>query len=95
MSNLIGGGRLVRAELRTLKGDNRDLQQQKLNKGALLKRLWRYLGRNRVLLVLAMVLSMVACGGNQAPAETEAVATGDTATYTVSVKTAGGMSMEL
>ena len=46
------------------------------------------------LLVLAMVLSMVACGGNQAPAETEAVATGDTATYTVSVKTAGGMSME-
>ena len=58
MSNLIGGGRLVRAELRTLKGDNRDLQQQKLNKGALLKRLWRYLGRNRVLLVLAMVLSL-------------------------------------
>ena len=46
------------------------------------------------LLVVAMVLSMVACGGNETPAQTESVVTGETATYTVSVETAGGMSME-
>ena len=55
--NLIGGGRLQRAEISSLKGDHRNLGQQKLNKTALLKRLWRYLGRNRLLLVLAMLLS--------------------------------------
>ena len=57
MSNLIGGGRMARAEIRTMKGDHRNLGHQKLNKGALLKRLWQYLGRNRMLLVLAMILS--------------------------------------
>ena len=46
------------------------------------------------LLVVAMVLSMVACGGNETPAQTESAVTGETATYTVSVETAGGMSME-
>ena len=46
-----------------------------------------------VLLVLAMVLSMAACGGSESPAEAEN-STGETGTYTVSVKTAGGMIME-
>ncbi|MBR6570294.1 MAG: ABC transporter ATP-binding protein, partial [Clostridia bacterium] len=55
--NLIGGGRLSRAEISSLKGDHRNLGEHKLNKTALLKRLWRYLGRNRGLLVLAMLLS--------------------------------------
>lgn len=58
MSNLIGGGRMARAEIRTMKGDNRSFGQQKLNKTALLKRLWQYLGRNRRLLVLAVILSL-------------------------------------
>ena len=53
--NLIGGGRLTRAEV---SGDTRRLEGAKLPKGQLLKRLWRYLGRNRVLLVLALVLSV-------------------------------------
>lgn len=46
-----------------------------------------------LLLVMAMMLSMAACAGNEASVETEA-ATGETSTYTVSVKTAGGMKME-
>ena len=53
--NLIGDGRLTRAEV---SGDTRRLEGAKLPKGQLLKRLWRYLGRNRVLLVLALVLSV-------------------------------------
>ena len=57
MSNLIGGGRMARAELRTMKGDHRNLGNQKINRGALLKRLWKYLGRNRALLILAIFLS--------------------------------------
>ena len=46
-----------------------------------------------LLLVMAMMLSMAACAGNEASVETEAAA-GETGTYTVSVKTAGGMKME-
>ncbi|MBQ8833353.1 MAG: ABC transporter ATP-binding protein [Oscillospiraceae bacterium] len=39
-------------------GDKRRFEGKKLNMGALLLRLWRYIGRNRLLLVLALVLSV-------------------------------------
>ena len=54
--NLIGGGRLTRAEVSSLKGDHRKLDNQKVSKSALLKRLWQYLGRNRMLLVLSLII---------------------------------------
>ncbi len=53
--NLIGGGRYTRAEQ---SGDRRVLGAGRLSKGALLRRLWRYLGRNRLLLALALGLSV-------------------------------------
>ena len=53
--NLIGGGRLTRAEV---SGDKRRFEGTTLSKGTLLRRLWRYLGRNRALLVLALILSL-------------------------------------
>lgn len=53
--NLIGGGRLTRNEV---SGDRRRPGVANLNKGRLLRRLWNYLGRNRLLLVLALVLSV-------------------------------------
>lgn len=53
--NLIGGGRMSRSELN---GDRRRFEGKKLNMGALLLRLWRYMGRNRGLLVLALLLSL-------------------------------------
>ena len=53
--NLIGGGRYTRGEV---SGDKRKLEKQKLNVWALLLRLWKYLGRNRVLVVLAVILSL-------------------------------------
>ena len=53
--NLIGGGRLTRAEV---SGDKRRFEGNTIARGALLKRLWKYLGRNRFLLVLALVLSI-------------------------------------
>ena len=46
-----------------------------------------------MILAFAMVLSMTACGGNEAAPETEAAA-GETGSYTVSVKSAGGMVLE-
>ena len=46
-----------------------------------------------LLLVMAMMLSLAACGGGEATVETEA-ASGETGTYTVSIKSAGGMKME-
>ena len=49
------GGRYSRGENN---GDTRKFEAKKLNKGAILKRLWRYLGRNRVLLVLALLFSI-------------------------------------
>ena len=49
------GGRFSRGEL---SGDTRKFEAKKLNKGAILKRLWQYLGRNRLLLVLAIVFSV-------------------------------------
>ena len=53
--NLIGGGRLTRAET---SGDTRRLEGAKLPRKVLLTRLWNYLGRNRLLLVLAVCLSV-------------------------------------
>ncbi|MBQ3146104.1 MAG: ABC transporter ATP-binding protein [Oscillospiraceae bacterium] len=53
--NLIGGGRLTRQEV---SGDRRGARQAQLPKGVLLKRLWKYLGRNRLLLILAITLSL-------------------------------------
>ena len=53
--NMIGGGRLTRAEV---SGDRRRPNVSSLNKGQLLLRLWKYLGRNRFLLVMALVLSV-------------------------------------
>ena len=52
--NLIGGGRLTRAEV---SGDKRRFEGKKLNVRTLLLRLWRYMGRNRLLLILAVILS--------------------------------------
>ena len=53
--NLISGNnRLYRGET---SGDKRRFEGTKLNMGSLLKRLWRYMGANRVLVVLALVLS--------------------------------------
>ena len=53
--NMIGGGRLTRIEV---SGDRRRLDGHKVNVKALLLRLWKYLGKNRLLLVLAMILSV-------------------------------------
>lgn len=53
--NLIGGGQLTRAET---SGDPRRPDTRQVNRGAILSRLWRYLGRNRGLLLLALLLSV-------------------------------------
>ena len=53
--NMIGGGRMTRGEV---SGDKRRLEAKKVNVKQLLWRLWKYLGRNRLLLVLAMLLSV-------------------------------------
>ena len=53
--NLIGGGRYTRAEV---SGDTRRFAGKKLNMGVLLRRLWRYMGRNRLLVILAVILSL-------------------------------------
>ncbi len=47
-----------------------------------------------VLLVVALVFSMAACKNNGDTDSTDGAGDGDNATYTVSVKTAGGMAME-
>ena len=52
--NLIGGGRLTRSEV---SGDKRRFEGKKLNMKELFLRLWRYIGRNRILLILALILS--------------------------------------
>ena len=46
-----------------------------------------------LLLVMAMMLSLAACGSGDASAEAEAVS-GENGTYTVTVKSAGGMKLE-
>lgn len=52
--NLIGGG-LTKAET---SGDRRSPNVRKLDRGAIFLRLWRYLGKNRGLLLLALILSV-------------------------------------
>ena len=52
--NLIAGGRMTRVEV---SGDNRRFESKKLNFKELFRRLWAYIGRNRYLLVMALVLS--------------------------------------
>lgn len=52
--NVIGGGRYTRMEA---SGDRQSFRG-KVSAGSVLKRLWQYLGRNRFLLVLAIVLSI-------------------------------------
>ena len=54
--NMIGGGRYTRSEV---SGDKRRFEAKKIDVKALLLRLWKYLGRNRLLVILAMVLSTV------------------------------------
>ncbi len=54
--NMIGGGRYTRAEV---SGDKRRFEAKKIDVKALLLRLWKYLGRNRLLVILAMLLSTV------------------------------------
>lgn len=53
--SLIGGGKYTRNET---SGDVRNLAVKKVPMGAMLRRLWKYLGRNRGLLVLAALLSV-------------------------------------
>ena len=53
--NLIDGGRYTRAEV---SGDKRRFEGKKLNMGALLLRLWRYMGRNRLMIILEFLLSL-------------------------------------
>lgn len=52
---MINGGRYSRGENT---GDTRRLAANHISAGAMLRRLWRYLGRNRRLLVLAILLSI-------------------------------------
>ena len=53
--NMIGGGRYTRGEI---SGDKRRFEGKKLNIGALTLRLLRYMGRNSLLLALALILSL-------------------------------------
>ncbi len=56
MSRMIRGGRMSRNET---SGDRRSLPEARLPRGQILRRLWRYLGRNRALLLLAMLLTFL------------------------------------
>ncbi len=58
--NLIGGGggMMRRMAQNEMSGDRRKFAHKKLNTRALLLRLWKYMGHNRVLLVLALILSL-------------------------------------
>ena len=51
---MIGGGRMTRMER---SGDHRKFSNKKIDTKALLRRLWRYLGKNRLLVILAVALS--------------------------------------
>ena len=48
----------VQAKIPQSEGDKRRLEGVKLSRSAILLRLWRYLGRNRTLVILALVLSV-------------------------------------
>jgi len=51
----MGGGRYARGEM---SGDTRRFENKKIDRGSLLLRLWKYLGRNRVLLIMAVIFSI-------------------------------------
>jgi len=51
---MIGGGRMSRMER---SGDHRKFSNKKVDTKALLRRLWSYLGKNRLLVILAVLLS--------------------------------------
>jgi len=53
--NLIGGGRLTRSEV---SGDKRRFEGTKLNIKQLMMRLWKYMGHNRFMIILAVFLSI-------------------------------------
>jgi hypothetical protein len=48
-----GGGRMSRAER---SGDTRKFGNKKVPMGKMLLRLWRYIGKNRLLVVLALIV---------------------------------------
>ena len=52
---MIGGGRMTRNEMN---GDRRQFERKKVPTGKLLLRLWKYIGKNRLLVVLAAILSL-------------------------------------
>ena len=54
-TGMIGGGRMSRSER---SGDTRKFDNHKVPMGKLLLRLWRYIGKNRGLVILALVLSL-------------------------------------
>ena len=54
---MIGGGMNARMTRSERTGDRRQFRETDISKGTLLKRLWKYLGKNRILLVLAILLS--------------------------------------
>ena len=54
--NLIGGGRMTRTET---SGDSRHFERKKIKMGRILLRLWKYIGRYRVLVILALILSVI------------------------------------
>ena len=51
---MMGGGRMTRMEQ---SGDRRQFKNKKVPMGKLLKRLWQYIGKYRILVVLALLLS--------------------------------------
>ena len=53
--NMIGGGRMSRMER---SGDRRQFERKKVPVSKLLLRLWRYIGSYRILVVLALILSV-------------------------------------
>ena len=52
---MIGGGRMTRNEMT---GDRRQFERKKIPTGKLLMRLWKYIGKNRLLVMLAAFLSV-------------------------------------
>ena len=54
-TGMIGGGRFSKAER---SGDTRKFDNHKVDVGKLLLRLWRYIGKNRLLVVLALILAL-------------------------------------
>ncbi len=60
-TGMIGGGRMSRAER---SGDTRKFDNHKVPIGKLLVRLWRYIGKNRLLVILALILAITSSSLN-------------------------------